>query len=133
MCIFRFYSLAWLSSLETMVDKLPDHIKEYLDSRNGSSDFVDLFEIEPSNFDLKTELNKKEIVVANVILMNDDFLKSLGIENNIFGFYANQYLRLRVSLDRKSRAEFVTINKKGDFQENMEAVSQFTNLQDLKK
>lgn len=60
--------------------------------------------------DLKTELDMKEIARVNAMIVNDNFLNSRGIPS-VFDMYYNPYFRLKISLNRKSRGEFVSINK----------------------
>ena len=112
---------------------LPNHIKEYLANRIGRTDFIDLFEAESSNVDLRTDLKIEEIILVNIIKMNADYLTNKGIKNNVFETFINQYLRLKISLDRKSRAEFVDINKKERFENNLNKFNTFANLKKVKE
>jgi hypothetical protein len=114
--------------------ELPDHIDEFfkfLD--NHDSDFLEIFQATDEDVDLKTELNKMEIVCSNILTTTGDRLESLGVPDNIFIVYTKDYFRKRISLDRKSRSEFVNINKSDNFKENLETVDQFASLKEIKK
>lgn len=103
-----------------MTKKIPDHIEEYFASQESSGEAIasrQIFSATEEDIDLKTDLNENEIPVIAVLKYNDEFLKSKGIKP-VFTKYANYYMRLKVSKDRKSREEFVNINKK-DNQEDM--------------
>lgn len=103
-----------------MVDKLPDHIEEYFSEKESSSEAInsrEIFNATDDNIDLKSDVSDEEISIISTLKFNDDFLASKGIKP-IYSKYFNKYMRLKVSKDRKSREEFVNINKK-DNQEDM--------------
>lgn len=113
--------------------ELPNHIEEFMDSKSKRSDFIDLFEAKEDNVDLRTDLTHQEIVLTNVLQLNGDFMKSKGMDGNIYQRFINGYKRLKVSLDRKSRGEFVDINKKERFESNLEKFNTFANLKKVKE
>lgn len=119
---------------------LPNHIEEYFKNNNKRSDFLDLFESEENDVDspdnnimLRTDLTHQEIILVNVIILNANLMKSLGLKSNIYDNFINQYQRLKVSMDRKSRAEFVDINKKERFENNLDKFNAFQNLKKVKE
>src|SRR6056297_2190665 len=112
--------------------KLPDHIEDYFAENEGTKESInsrELFSAENDNVDL----NKNAIPILAVLKFNDEFLKSRGLEP-IFSQWVNPYMRLRISKERKSRGEFVSINKAGqDENEFLEKTSNFKNILDSKK
>lgn len=89
---------------------LPNHVQEYFantETQLGN----ELFRIDESNSDIKSEVTNEELRFINVLMMNDDFLESKGLKR-IFEPYYKRFLRLKVSLDRKGRTEYVDINKR---------------------
>lgn len=110
-------------------------IKEILDSRTNRANFIELFEATKENIDLRTDLTIQEIVISNIIKMNGDYLKNLdpSFEHNIYSDFIDEYLRLKVSLDRKSRGEFVDINRSEHFEKDLNKFNNFKQLSDVKK
>ena len=97
-----------------MNNKLPDHIEEYFSEKESSSEAInsrEIFNATEENIDLKTDITDQEISLIATLKFNDDFLMSRGIKP-VFSQYYNNYMRLKVSKDRKSRGEFVNINKR---------------------
>ena len=114
--------------------KLPDHIKLYFDNiKNEVSKFIEILQMDSDDYDLKTEINKQEIVVSNVIHLNHLTLLDCGVEDNIFHDYDENYLRRRASLNRQSRNEFVQINKTNNFEDNAQTLSNLSNIQKVKE
>lgn len=111
--------------------KLPNHIEEYFDSSSSKAEFIELFEADEDDIDLKTDLSHPEIVVVNAIIFNHTFLEKKNIPSP-YSWIA-KYLRLKVSCDRKSRAEFVDINKKERFENNLDKFNSIANLQKVKQ
>lgn len=116
-----------------MVENLPNPIEEYFDKNSKKSDFLDLFEAKEDNVDLRTDLTISEINLVNVIQLQGELAYKLGLKDNIHKKFINGYKRLKVSLDRKSRAEFVDINKKERFENNLQKFNAFKTLQDTKQ
>lgn len=114
---------------EIMVEnvKLPNHIEEYINKDTDKTPFIDLFE--EGEIDLKTDISMSEIIFLNALIYNNAFLISKNIPSPYADFIGS-YLRLKVSLDRKSRQEFVIINKKDKFEDNL---TKFNEYQQLKK
>ena len=116
--------------------KLPDHIEDYFAENEGTKESInsrELFSAENDNVDLKTDLDKNAIPILAVLKFNDEFLKSRGLKP-VFSQWVNPYMRLRISKERKSRGEFVSINKAGqDENEFLEKTSNFKNILDSKK
>lgn len=111
---------------------LPNHIEEYLKESVGENAFRDLFEAEEDNVDLRTELNENEVDCVNKIFINNEFLyNKLGFD--IYKEFLNNYMRLKVSFNRGSRSEFVDINRRERFEQNLSRFSNFQNLSKVKE
>lgn len=112
---------------------LPDPIEEYVkDNLGQESTFQDLFEATEENVDLRTEVTWPELVIVNKIKVVDDFIKE-KLGESVYHNFINKYLRLRVSTDRKSRTEFVDINKKDRFQDKLKEFGSFAALSKVKE
>lgn len=70
----------------------------------------EVFEADEDNIDIKTDLTEEQINIVNTLHENDLFLKSRGLKP-VFKTYYEKHLRLLVSKNRKSREEFVEVNK----------------------
>lgn len=112
--------------------KLPNHIEEFLSSKTKTSDFIELFEAKNDNVDLRTDLTLQEIPFVVAIHFNHEFLKKRNIPSP-FGTFINQFERSRTSLDRKSRAEFVDVNKRERFENNLDKFNSIAQLQKVKQ
>lgn len=116
-------------------EKLSDNIEEYFSAVEGKKEAIVSRELFTGNkdIDLKTDLFKTEITKINALLFNDYFLESKGL-NGIFGKYIEQHMRLKFSIDRKSRGEFVTINsEKSDIDKASSIASNLSNITNAKK
>ena len=94
--------------------ELPNHIDEYFTDTQlqEQNHYKELFSAdEETDLDLKTEVIDEEIKALATLHFNDKFLSQIGV-GKIFGTYTNKFLRLKISKDRKSRGEYVDINKK---------------------
>lgn len=114
-------------------DILKNPLEEYFKNNiDKDSTFQELFEATPQNVDLRTDLNIKELVILNKIKMNCIFLDE-RIKTEVYQGFFNQYLRLKISKDRLSRAEFVDINRRERFEQNLQKFGNFKALADIKK
>lgn len=90
-----------------------NHIFEYFEKDNGSDTqraSKQLFTVDNDDIDLKTHVDNYEIVKISSMRTIDSILKSRGLKIQ-FEKYVNPLLRLKISKDRLSRSEFVSINK----------------------
>jgi len=118
------------------IKNLINPIEHYFNNKHNTAEFIELFEGTDQNIDLRTDLSHEEIILVNVIKMNGEYLKELDpveFKDNIYTRFINSYMRLKVSLDRKSRAEFVDINKKERFENNLHKFNALKDLTDIKK
>ena len=113
---------------------LPDNIDEYFAKIEGSKEAFhsrELFKAE-KDVDLKTDLGAEEINHINTLMFNNVLLKSRGLKP-VFEGFITKYMRLRFSLDRKSRGEFVNINKNDNTEEAVRLASNLSNITGSKK
>lgn len=112
---------------------LKNPIDEYIEHNvDKESTFKDLFESTDENVDMRTDLAHEEIILVNKIEIIDRFLKE-KIGSPIYHTFLRRYMRLKFSLDRKSRAEFVDVNRKERFEQNLQRFGNFQNLSEIKK
>lgn len=113
-------------------EELNNPIQEYFDNQNNEATFKDLFEATKENVDLRTDLTIQEIVIINKLKTNDTFIEE-KLNFKLFDGFVNDYLRLKISLDRRSRGEFVDINRKERFEQNLRRMNDFSNVLEVKK
>ena len=115
---------------------MSNHIEEYFAESSEAKEVLtskELFRAEPEDVDIKTDLGIQEIVLINKLKYNDIFLKSIGLEPIYKGFL-NNYLRLKISNERKSRAEFVDMNRgQGKTEDILDTMSKVSNITGAKK
>lgn len=114
---------------------LKNPIEEYFTKIETSKESINskaIFEAEKENLDLKTELTIQEIVILNKLEMNNIYLQSKGIKP-IFSEFIKNYERLKISLDRKSRGEFVNLNKSNNTDDILNGMSNLSNIGSAKK
>lgn len=110
-------------------------IEEYFVKQEGSKDLIvskEIFTANEDNVDVKTDLGLQEINMINTLLYNNDLLKSRGMKP-VYKDYLKNYMRLKISLDRKSRGEYVDINRSNDFTKNLKEISDTKNIIETKK
>lgn len=105
---------------------MPNHVQEFF-SQTEREVGSELFRINDSNSDLKSELSEEEIRLIDVLKSNDDHLEELGI-GAVFTIYYKNFLRLKVSLQRKGRGEYVDVHKKDN---SDTTISRFSNLKTI--
>lgn len=90
---------------------LNNPVEEYFRQQDRKPTHSEIFEAKESDVELKTELDLNKITQVTTLFENDLFLETrLGIPP-IFESYYQKFMRLMISKDRKSRAEFVEVNK----------------------
>lgn len=114
---------------------MPDHIQEYFANKEGHKDAFltkELFEATKEGVDIKTDLHLKEISLVNTLIYNDNLLKENGIKP-IFEDFLYNYMRLKISLDRKSRGEFVAVNKQDNSDDIIGKMGDLSSIRQSKK
>lgn len=93
--------------------KVPRVVAEYFEDVNDirkHTHYDELFNANKDNVDLQTQLSEGEIRAIAVLQTNDKFLSSKGI-HGVYDNYIQSFMRLKISLDRQSRKEYVEVNK----------------------
>lgn len=112
--------------------------KEYIDpidsifeniETGSKNNGIELFRDDSKDIDLKTDLTHTEHVIVSCIATDNEFIKrDLGFD--LYGEFLNQFRRHKVSLDRKSRSEFVQVNMKNTIDRDLDRISNLKNLSD---
>lgn len=92
---------------------MSEPIEEYFLKSLGNKEVLtskELFNATEDNVDIKTEVKFEEVFILNNMIHMDNLLKKRRL-TPVFHKYLIQYMRLKISLDRKSRAEFVDMNR----------------------
>jgi hypothetical protein len=93
---------------------------------------TELFNSTESDTDLRSDVVYPEDICICALKSNDDFLSNRGISPNHTKFI-NDFLRVRFSLDRGSRREFVDINKSNHIDDNLSKLGSIKNLPEVRK
>jgi len=109
-----------------MTEEKNNHIEEYF-SKNETQLGNELFRIDNKNLPSKTELTDDETKLVTVLKMNDNFLESRGL-NPFYQSYYNNFMHLRVSKDRKGRAEYVDIHRKDNSDSTLNKLQNIKNI-----
>lgn len=123
-----------VSEFKEKVSNMPDHIKEYFAKTEGSKEALHsgiLFSASEKDIDLKTDITWEEIIFINGLKMNDIFLIDHGL-TPIYSKFLNGYMRLKISMDRKSRTEFVDVNRGDDSAKVLDIASNIKNISESK-
>lgn len=104
---------------------IQDYLMEHSDKNTVAS--KELFSATDNDIKLKSDLSQEEIIHISTLLFNDRIISQAGL-NPVFSPFIQDYMRLKVSLERKGRGEFVKINS-GDKSEEM--LSNFGNLSNI--
>jgi hypothetical protein len=113
--------------IDNPIDKILKTIKKESVDKNKI-----LFESGDKDNDLRSDLVYPEDICVCSLLVNDKFLKSKGLKP-IYSYYLDELLRKRFSLERGSRKEFVNVNKKDFFDDNLAKFGSISNLQEVRK
>ena len=114
---------------------MPNHIQEYFAKIEGSKEAFhsrELFKASREDVDIKTDLSIQEIVLINKLLFNNELLKKRKLLP-VYSDFLYNYMRLKISLDRKSRGEFVSINRGDKTEEATALLSNLANITGVKK
>lgn len=118
-----------------MSKPLSNHIEEYFVQNETNKEILtskELFRAEKEDVDIKTDINLQEIILINKLIFNNRHLKKHKLKGVYDGFI-DEYLRLKISLDRKSRGEFVTMNSKNNTDQIIDKMSSVSNIIGTKK
>lgn len=109
-----------------------NRIEEYFTKTEKESKGNELFRVSPDNVDIKTELTEEEIRQVNTLHFNDIFLESKGL-SPVFYKYFEKFMRLKISLERKGRTEFVKVNSEDRTDQFLETAGGLNNILQAKK
>lgn len=113
--------------------KTNNHIEEYfLKNDNNSTAIASKELFKDDNIELRTELKDEEIILINGMMFNNTMLKECGCEE-VFEPFITNFMRLKVSKDRKSRGEFVSINKQNDTNDVISSMGNIGNIMGARK
>lgn len=119
-----------------MSERMSNHVEEYFKNEENTSGRLsrELFDVGDKNkaLDFKTDLSLNEIKDITSLHYNDEYLLSIGMPAMFRGFY-EKYMRLVISKERKSRAEFVSINKTDQSDDMIGKLSNLDALRGSKK
>lgn len=114
------------------MERKSNHVEEYFKEQESQTGRLsrELFSVgkEGDELDFKTDLVLNEIKDISSLFYNDAVLVRMGLYPVYEPFY-QKYMRLVISKDRKSRGEFVAINK-ADQSDDM--IGKLSNLDSLR-
>ncbi len=114
-----------------MTRTIPNRIEEFFNDKEQTLSSIStkqLFSAEDSDLDFKTEVSNEEISLIERLFILDNIIEKKGLPR-LYQDLINKRLRLKISLDRKSRGEFVNINKQsGDIDEDLNKLGNISNI-----
>lgn len=115
------------------MEKANNHIEEYfLKNDNNTTAIASKELFKGDNIELRTDLKDEEIILINTMMFNNELLKEVGCEE-VFKSFITNFMRLKVSKDRKSRGEFVSINKQNDSADVVSSMANIGNVMNSRK
>lgn len=119
-----------MESKTSLVDTLEEIFEEISSSNVDNS--LELFK--EGDLTLRTDLIQKEVILLNALSVDNHILRNqlfLGPDEEcIFDVFIRSFKRHKISLDRKSRSEFVNINLKNTLDRDLARVSNLKSLTD---
>lgn len=109
---------------------LPDHINEYFADSSQSKEVItskELFRAQPADVDIKTDIDKTKVMALTTLFYNNEDLKAHGLAP-VYDNVLDKFMRLRISLDRKSRSEFVDMNRAKTAEDTLGNLSNVKNI-----
>jgi hypothetical protein len=97
----------------TPTSRVPRVVSEYFEDVNDvrkHTHYDELFNANKENVDLQTQLSEEELRAVAVLQTNDKYLFEKGVRG-VYANYIQSFMRLKISLDRQSRKEYVEVNK----------------------
>lgn len=108
-----------------------DRISEKF-SRSNLDNSIELFKASEKDVDIKTDLTHEEQVLMACILTENDLISNKLKGFSLYGSFSQHFMRTKISLDRKSRAEFTRVNDKGSMDRDAERMSALKNLSEVR-
>lgn len=100
-----------------------DPIEEQFSS--GDEISKDLFN--EGDITLKSDLNDKEVILVTQLFIENKLIKDI-LDFDLYGEFIHEFKRHKVSRNRGSRLEFVDVNRRDNFDNNL---NKFANLKSL--
>lgn len=113
---------------------LPEHIREYVNVNPDSKEVQvgkELFKGD-KDIELRTDLSDDKLCLINSSKFNDILLKEHHL-SEIYAPFTTDFMKLRVSKDRKSRTEFVDLNRNQNQADIIDTASKINNLASPKR
>jgi hypothetical protein len=99
---------------------VPRVVAEYFEESNDirkHTHYDELFNAQKDNVDLQTQLSEHELRAIATLQTNDKYLAMKKVKP-VYDNYIHSFMRLKISLDRQSRKEYVEVNKAEQQQQN---------------
>jgi DNA replicative helicase MCM subunit Mcm2 (Cdc46/Mcm family) len=113
-----------------------NHIEEYFSNKENNKEVLtskELFKAEKHDVDIRTDIIWKEIILVNKLLYNNILLKKYKLLP-VFEDFVTEYMRLKISMDRKSRTEFVDMNRaRTGGEDALKGMSELSTIMNTKK
>lgn len=113
-----------------------DVIEDIFEKVSGANknDSLELFKDDKTgDIALKTDLNPSEHTLVVCMITENKLIKEDLEDFDLYGDFLNEFRRHKVSLDRKSRDEFVQVNMKNTMDRDLNRVANLNNLTDTRK
>ena len=119
-----------------MKTPLIDPIEQIFESisNSSSSPSLELFnDSRKGDISLKTDLTHKEHVLVSALSVENSLINESLKDFDLYGKFLEEFKRHKLSLDRKSRNEFVESNKKPSSSDLLNEASSVKNLTESRK
>lgn len=119
-----------------MIKPISNHIEEYFAQNTENASVLTsraIFDAKPEDVDIKTDLQWREISLIAGLNEFNRTMKKHQVKQ-IYSKFLEEYLRLKISLERKSRVEFVDMHRaKDNTQDTLNTLSNVGNIISAKK
>jgi hypothetical protein len=114
--------------------KLVNPIEEYFAHKEGNKEYLISREIfkASEDVDIKTDLEREEIGLITTLQYNNQILKNAGL-SPVYEKFLTNYMRLKISLNRQSRKEFVDMNKGDKTDDVLKGMADLSTIEKTKK
>lgn len=119
-----------IKKLENENVELPDDIQAYFTQLNTDAKMnasSEIFNSKDDQLDFRTEVSEQEIAKIVSMRRNDTELAEYGIKP-VYKDIIRNFERLRISKERKSRSEFVNINKSDNTDQVLSRIGDASNI-----
>ena len=110
---------------------MKNHVEEYFNQIETGGG-TELFRVSDENSDIKSEVSEQELRDINVLKMNDKFLESRGLKPVFINYYRH-FLRLKISLKRQGRSEYVDVNRRDNSDDTISKMGNLSNMLNVRK